>query len=144
MITAEKVAAIHLVTEELVAGDSRLALCERARLVKDNVSDFVGPLQGICPLDENSVGCGHTCAHHHSCGSGQPQGTGAGNDQNGYAKQHGKEEMIVALRAPAVWVELHDPSNVPSLAENSGAIMSPLLGRQYSRRFPLKTHGQNE
>ena len=90
MITVEKVAATHLVIEEPMAGDSRLALCERARLVEDNVSDFVSPFQGICPLDENSVGCGHTCAHHHSCGSGQPQGTGAGNDEHGYEGAEGK------------------------------------------------------
>ena len=65
-----------------MAGDSRLALGQRASLVKDNGLDLVGPFQGVTPLDENATGGSHPSTHHDSGGGCQAQSTGAGYYQH--------------------------------------------------------------
>ena len=67
-------------------------------------------------LDENTIGCAHACPDHDSCGSGEPQGTGARDHQHGDAKEQSEQEVVVALRQPLRGKHAAAASHIPAPA----------------------------
>ena len=94
--------------------DSGLSLGQGASFVKYNGFDVVGSLQGIPSLDEDPAGGSHSSAHHDGCGGGQSKGTGAGNDQHRDAKQQRKQEVVMTLWEPLIWISTHCSCNIPA------------------------------
>ena len=71
------------------------------------------PLKCVPPLDEYPVARPNPRCHHDSCGRGQAQGAGAGDDQHRDAEQEGEQEAVRAEGQPAVGVAMKAASYQP-------------------------------
>ncbi len=63
------------------------ALCDRARLVQHNSTDFLQTLENLATLDQNSKLGSTARGDHHSSGNSQAHSARAGNDEYRYGSR---------------------------------------------------------
>ena len=95
----EKAGLVGLVAGENV-GNHRFALGESSRLVQHHRVDAVEGLQSLGGFNQDTVFSTLAGTHHDGHGGGQPQSTGAGDDQHGHTGGEGLCHVIAAHKEP--------------------------------------------